>query len=258
MPVGRVEIRKESESAWLAALLAWVAGAVDAVGFLTLVHLFTAHMSGNTVGFGAFLGNGHWHEAWRRFLPIPMFLIGVLCGEAIATAFARRGYRPFFAPVLALEAALLLGFLLWDMDALRNGTIQVQSNGAYILVVALPSLAMGLQNATLRRVGGLTVRTTFITGLLTSFCEETVAWLFWLFGHVRAGRGRRAWRVARRQVTWVRMVLLAGLWIAYALGAIGGGFGVARWGMHALWLPLATLAAVIAVDLRSPIEPRAS
>ncbi len=33
----------------LALVLASVAGGVDAIGWLTLDHLFTAHMSGNTV-----------------------------------------------------------------------------------------------------------------------------------------------------------------------------------------------------------------
>lgn len=185
-----------------------------------------------------------------------MFVIGALMGGAIATTLSRRGIRPFFAPVLALEAVLLVTFLLWGNAALMDGEIHLESGGAYMLVVALPSLAMGLQNATLRRVGGLSVRTTYITGLLTSFVEETVAWLFWIGGHVRAGRGRRVWRVARRQVSLVRMGLLAGLWLAYTVGAIIAGFGVARWGMHALWLPLAVLLGVIVADIHAPIEPR--
>jgi uncharacterized membrane protein YoaK (UPF0700 family) len=254
--VGSRRIRKERESAWLAALLAWVAGAVDAVGFLTLVHLFTAHMSGNSVGMGAYLGDGHWQEAVRRGIPIPLFVLGVVAGAAVATALARRGFRPFFAPVLALEAVLLATFLLWGGAVLRGGKIHVESGGAYVLVVALPAIAMGLQNATLRRVGGLSVRTTFITGILTTLAEEGVAWLYWLGGHLRAGRGRRVWRVAHRHVSLVRMGLLAGLWCAYAFGAVAGGFGVERWGMGALWPPLAVLAAVILADLRSPIEPR--
>ena len=46
--MSRAQIRKEREKAWLAVLLAWVAGCVDAVGYLMLFHLFTAHMSGNS------------------------------------------------------------------------------------------------------------------------------------------------------------------------------------------------------------------
>jgi uncharacterized membrane protein YoaK (UPF0700 family) len=50
--------------------LAWVAGYVDAVGFLTLAGLFVAHMSGNTVRLGVFVGDGDWSLAAQRFVPI--------------------------------------------------------------------------------------------------------------------------------------------------------------------------------------------
>ena len=38
--------------------LAGVGGYVDAVGFLTLAGLFVAHMSGNTIRLGVFVGDG--------------------------------------------------------------------------------------------------------------------------------------------------------------------------------------------------------
>src|SRR5579885_833441 len=34
---------------WLAVALAWVAGFVDVTGYLTLIHIFTSHLSGNSV-----------------------------------------------------------------------------------------------------------------------------------------------------------------------------------------------------------------
>jgi uncharacterized membrane protein YoaK (UPF0700 family) len=56
--------------------LAWVAGYVDAVGFLTLAGLFTAHMSGNTARLGVFVGDGDWRFAAQRLVPILFFTSG--------------------------------------------------------------------------------------------------------------------------------------------------------------------------------------
>src|SRR5262249_36270733 len=46
--VSKAQARKEREKAGVVLLLAWIAGGVDAIGYLVLLHLFTAHMSGNS------------------------------------------------------------------------------------------------------------------------------------------------------------------------------------------------------------------
>jgi uncharacterized membrane protein YoaK (UPF0700 family) len=50
----------------LAFPLAGVGGFVDAVGFLTLAGLFVAHMSGNTIRLGVFVGEGDWSLAVKQ------------------------------------------------------------------------------------------------------------------------------------------------------------------------------------------------
>jgi uncharacterized membrane protein YoaK (UPF0700 family) len=89
--------RKDREKAWLAVLLAWVAGFVDAVGYLSLSHLFLAHMSGNSAAMGAYFGQGRWGAAFHRAFPIPMFVLGVAAGAALNEAASRRGVRSLFS-----------------------------------------------------------------------------------------------------------------------------------------------------------------
>ena len=91
--------------------LAWVAGYVDAVGFLTLAGLFVAHMSGNTVRLGVFVGDGDWSFAAQRFVPIVFFTLGVVAGIALVEALQRRS-TPAPGRVLIVEAALLLVFMV--------------------------------------------------------------------------------------------------------------------------------------------------
>ncbi len=46
-----------------------------------------------------------------------------------------------------------------------------EGSGAYYLLLATAAPAMGMQNATLRRVGGTPVHTTFVTGVLTNISQ---------------------------------------------------------------------------------------
>jgi uncharacterized membrane protein YoaK (UPF0700 family) len=92
-------------------LLAWGAGYVDAVGFLTLAGLFVAHMSGNTVRLGVFAGGGDWSLAAQRVVPIVFFTLGVIGGIALVEALRRRS-TPAPAGVLSIETALLLLFMV--------------------------------------------------------------------------------------------------------------------------------------------------
>ncbi|MGB7293288.1 MAG: DUF1275 family protein [Thermodesulfobacteriota bacterium] len=49
--------------------------------------------------------------------------------------------------------------------------------------VSLPLLSMGLQNATIRRIEGYSLHTTYVTGVLNSFAEEGVRFLYWFRDH---------------------------------------------------------------------------
>jgi glyoxylate carboligase len=60
----------------------------------------------------------------------------------------------------------------WDVDTIFG----LPGDGINGLMDALATgtLAMGLQNVTVRRVSGTSVRTTYITGMLTDFAEHTM------------------------------------------------------------------------------------
>jgi uncharacterized membrane protein YoaK (UPF0700 family) len=243
-------------SAWPAILLAWVAGFVDAVGYLTLFKLFTAHMSGNSAALGAYLGQGHWSEAFHRAFPIPLFVMGVALGAGMTETAVRRGVRSPFSVALAFEAALLALFMLLGNRALRAGTLRQDMGWVLYPLTSLPALAMGLQSATLRRVGSEQVRTTYITGMLTDMAESGVKYLFWLAAAAR-GRGLDgflgALRRSSEQTSWFETVLYGGIWSAFIAGAALGGYMLGIWRLWALSLPLAGLAIVITQDLICPL-----
>src|SRR5262249_38686245 len=129
---------------------------------------------GNSAALTVFAGEGDWREAFRRGLPIPVFVIGVAAGTAVCGFAGRRGVRPLFAPGLGLETILLLAFPRMGTGRFPDGLVPVEPTARYYVTLALPILAMGLQNAALRRVGGVGIHTTFVTGMLTNFGEEAM------------------------------------------------------------------------------------
>jgi len=222
----------------MAIALAGVAGAIDAIGYLTLSHLFTAHMTGNTVGMAAAIATGQWADALRRGWPVPAFVMGGILGAVVTELALRQGARRPLALALAAEAALLAAF--WWV--LAHGPTGPPLSPRYLLLATLAATAMGIQNAVFRQLGRPSVNTTVITGALSSLAEHAVGF---------AGRARERHDGARGEEG--RLAALAGtLWVAYLLGAFLGGWTEVTMRQLCPALPLAVLGVVIAVDWRSP------
>ncbi len=252
--LSKLQAQKEREKVWFALLLAAVAGTVDAVGYLLLLHLFTAHMSGNSVAMGLSVGQMRWQTVLLRAVPIPLFVFGVALGTAVIEVAIRQGVRSSFSIVLSMEALLLIIFIASGGSFIHNGLIRV--DWQFYLLVALLTLSMGLQTATLQRVGGSSVRTTYVTGMLTDLSQESVKYLFWLHDHTRGRTMQRIRKVLRlwpRHTSLNRAMLLSGIWCCYVCGAIWGGYAELRWELGSLGIPLCILVGIIVLDLIQPI-----
>lgn len=218
---------------WRVALtLTAVAGSVDLICYFVLFHIFTAHMSGNTVSAAAALETGNLKDALLHALPIPVFLCGVVLGVVLESWEERAGSAPRLGPTLVIEVAALATFVI-----LADVVPQTPDRITLVLAVtlALPVMTMGLQNTTLRRVGGDTIRTTFITGMLTEFAKAAA----------RALLCRGPWQPA---------TISGSIWVAYLLGAAAGGSLELRWGANAAALPMVMLLLTAVTDGRSVAE----
>jgi uncharacterized membrane protein YoaK (UPF0700 family) len=225
--------------------LAWVAGYVDAVGFLTLAGLFVAHMSGNTVRLGVFAGDGDWSLAAQRLVPIVFFTLGVMGGIALVEALRRRS-TPAPARVLSIEAALLLVFMVVGRAVLGDQSATGGSWEYYLLAIVVV-LSMALQNVALRRAAGLPIHTTFVTGMLTYLGEELVhGW------YARRDLNREGAHPAPDDAAGIafrRARFHGGVWLSYLAGGVLGALIALHWELWSLTLPLAALAVLIGVDL---------
>ena len=241
-----------SRNALWTFLLAWVGGFVDAVGFLALFHLFTAHMSGNSVWLGTYLGVGNWRLGLHHLFPIPLFVLGVAIGTTAVEVAHRRRLRAPFVPALLLEASLLALFMVCGSAFIVGDSVRPATVWGFYVLAALPALAMGVQNATLRRVSGQTLHMTYITGVRNGLAEQSVHVLFWLREETRTVGLRHALRAAPAHPRLRAAVASALLWLAYVAGAVSGGFAKHRWQLYALALPLGVLAVTIGVESMRP------
>ncbi|MBC7809225.1 MAG: DUF1275 domain-containing protein [Akkermansiaceae bacterium] len=245
----------EEDAVWPAVLLAGTAGFIDAAGYLLLAHLFTAHMSGNTVAASVSVGTGHWAAAAQRAYPLPWFIIGIVSGRLFAQSAetetvdsGSEGIRPrkylglpSGAAALALEAAAITGAIVVGVT---NGTGDANLGWSTLFCGASLAFAMGIQNTVLRRrdrAGHATtpVRTSYISGTLTQLVEEAVDTL----SSIARRRGEGEPPVPKRQ-----MLLQGGIYAAYVTGAILSGLTTLALKTSSWWaltLPLIVLGVLI-------------
>ena len=177
--------------------LAFVGGYGDAASFV-LARTFTGHVTGNLV-LGAIAAAAHdWRATFGHFSAIVTFLIGVLLSVLIVRPLKAWVSWPFLPTVMGIEVILIAAACL----ALGSGVIP----GVEIFVI-LVSLALGLQNGAFRSAGGISVHTTYLTGMLTSLISA----------EAEKYTSKEVFPPAR--VPDPKIALLCGIWIAFVLGA---------------------------------------
>lgn len=247
--------------AWLAVMLTWLGGYVDAVGYVALYRVFVANMSGNSLAIGIGIVRGHVDHALHRGFAIPVFVVGLLVSRLVIHLAMRRGWRHAAAVTFGLGGLLLGAFALAAEGHLApGGRLVGVSTAGDLTLVALPAMAMGLQNATLTHFGPLTVRTTHVTGSLVKMSDHLADWIVWsgarLRGRLFEGRRwRRVARVSRRSRDLRLAGLLLAVWGAYALGAFLGALAFTGWHLTALGVPIALYAGLVVLDLVRPLQP---
>lgn len=251
----RPEPTEWNEKAWLAVALNWIAGFVDTVGYLLLHNILSANMSGNTVEFGYGVAVQHWSFALPRGWTLLMFVSGLFLCAFIHEAGKRLYFLSTAAMTLGLEAVLLLLFIFYGRQAYGGGEFHASTPSMFYLLLAFPALAMGLQNATLTRVGALTVRTTHITGTISKFAEASSIYIFWFYDRTRGRftkRVRKVLAVSPRDSDFRDAALTASLWLGFLLGGISGVYVKLHWQLMSFLLPVALLLGFVALDIVHP------
>ena len=243
--------RSVRQSIALAAGLTCVAGFVDTIGYVALYRVFTANMTGNTIAIGLGALDGHVALALRRGFAIPMFVLGLVTSRLFVHVGDRRGWTRVAGAIFAFEAVLLAAFIAFGHPLPSSEA--AEGDARYYLLVALPSFAMGLQNAALTHFGPLSIRTTHVTGNLARLADFIAQYLVWLRARSREASLSCALAESRTQRTFRKSVLLAAIWFCYLAGALLAAYLYGRVRLLALIVPIATLLAIAAIDAAHPI-----
>jgi uncharacterized membrane protein YoaK (UPF0700 family) len=215
----------------LGVALAFVAGATNAGGFLA-VQQYTSHMTGMVSTMADHLVLGSYELVMAALGAIVSFLLGAACTAVMVNYVRRRRLYSEYALPLLVEAVLLLGF---GVLGARLAAIE----GPFVpFTVMLLCFIMGLQNAVIAKISHAEIRTTHMTGIVTDIGIELGKLFYWnadggaLHPKVEANRGR--------------LKLLAGLLLAFFIGALAGAVGFKRVG-YLSTVPLAALLCALAI-----------
>ncbi len=162
-------------------ILTFTTGVVDAVSYLGLGKVFTANMTGNVVLLGFGIAGAAKLPVLSPLISLGAFLVGAGLGGALAVRLAGAHSRHItFA--LAIEAGLIA------IAAILAAAIDIHpSTVTGDVVIALLAFAMGVRNATIRRVAVPDLTTTVLTMTLTGLAADSV-----LAGGSGEGSTRRA------------------------------------------------------------------
>ena len=239
----------------IALWLTFAAGIVDIVGYITVYHTFVAHMTGNTVRLGSKLALGDWNEAAKAACTILSFVAGSVVGRAVIEAGARKHKRTVASLTLLVEAVLVVVFIWAGQRLLHPGQLQLIPLGTVCGLLALLAAAMGLQTATLTRIGPLTVHTTFVTGMLNKFAQAVSEWLFWVHDELKKQVPfMRVLQASRQHSAFRNANFVFAIWISYMTGAVAGTWMNSRWSLHSMYIPATILLVSVVVDQFRPLS----
>jgi uncharacterized membrane protein YoaK (UPF0700 family) len=229
----------------VAALLTMGSAATDIMTFTRLGRVFASVMTSNIVFLGLAAARHSGTLAVHAAVSFAGYVAGVFAGSRLARRPARAGadgsWTPWVAAALGVEAVVLIGFTIgWEVTGARP------SGGPQFLLIALATVAMGMQSAVVVVMNISGVGTTYLTGTLTSLIDSL------------ASPGDSRGTVTRREANLRRALALAAL----VAGAVLAGLLISAAPAAVPAIPLAVLAIVLFIGLTrlraSPApEPRA-
>ena len=214
----------------LGLVLAFVAGAINAGGFLA-VQQYTSHVTGMVSSLADNLSLGEFGLVVDAAVGVVSFLAGAICCSVMVNLARRRGMVSEYALPLLLEAVLILVF------GVAGAQLAAYQGLLVPFTVVLLCFIMGLQNAMVTKLSNAVIRTTHMTGIVTDLGIEIGRLIYW-------NRDRAA--PAPVRADRARMAVLAGLLGCFLAGGITGAFGFKHLG-YGFTVPLALLLLGLAL-----------
>ena len=223
--------RSAAANRQLGCVLAFVAGAINAGGFLAIGH-YTSHMTGVVSSMADNLVLGQGALVLAALAAVTAFLAGAATTALLVNFARRRRLASEYALPLLLEAGLLLLF------GVLGTHIVMHDGGALATTAALLCYVMGLQNAVVTKLSRAEIRTTHMTGIVTDIGIELGKLAYW-----NRDGGRRQPKVT---ANLGRLGLMVALLAAFCIGGVAGALGFKHLG-YLSTIPLAGFLCVLGI-----------
>ncbi len=167
-------------------VLTLVSGLVDAVCYLGLGRVFTANMTGNIVVLGFAAAGAPGFSVPATLTSLAVFLVGAVCASRMTRRITVSRRARMLLTAMATEAVFV------GAGAVVALVVPAVGHGwPRYLVIALLAFAMGVRNATIRRLAVPDLTTTVLTMTLTGLAADSS-----LAGGDNRGAARRTAAVA--------------------------------------------------------------
>lgn len=173
----------------LLVALTFVTGLVDAFSYLVLGHVFVANMTGNVVFLGFALVGVPGFSIGASAVALALFCIGALLGGRFGKHYGNHRGR-----LLSTATFFQVAFIAASVILASLSGSPVTAGYRYGLIAAL-ALAMGVQNAVVRRIAVPDLTTTVLTLTLTGIAADST---------IAGGKGSKS---GRRLIAVVAMLL---------------------------------------------------
>lgn len=147
-------------------ILTVVSGLIDAVSYLGLGRVFTANMTGNVVVLGFAAAGAPGFSVPHTATSLGCFLVGAAVGGRVAARCSPGSRRRWARLTLAAEALFLTA-------SAAVAFAWPHAPGTRYALIALTAFAMGLRNATVRKLGVPDLTTTVLTMTLTGLAADS-------------------------------------------------------------------------------------
>ncbi len=147
--------------------LTLVTGLVDAFSYLVLGHVFVANMTGNVVFLAFALAGAAGFSILASLVALASFVLGALGGGLLGSRLGQ--HRGHLLSVAATLQALLVGASI-VLAALAGNPV---STGVSYGLITVLGVAMGLQNATARKLAVPDLTTTVLTLTIVGIAADS-------------------------------------------------------------------------------------
>lgn len=211
------KVRTYSANAELACFLSFVAGAINAGGFLA-VKQYTSHMSGIVSEMADMVALGDFSLVLWGLGAVMAFMAGSATTEIIINYTRHRYLQSEYALPIFIEAGALIFFGLLDGIHWHFSWLWTS------LTVATLCYIMGLQNAIITDISQYALRSTHITGTVTDIGMELGKAFYWN----RASRKDPSIQPVKSNKK--KFKLLVQVLILFFIGGIVGAYGFKTFG----------------------------